>query len=126
MTAIEQRERHRARSEHARLAAERDRARAEEQASRAETQRLDEALRRLADELAEARTAGGASRAEAQRLRVDHDRVLEALDVLRGSLTVRSRERLLRTPMVGRLARVLLRVAKAGRAWPSTAASGSR
>jgi len=45
--------------------------------------------------------------------------------VLRGSLTVRSRERLLRTPMVGRLARVLLRVAKAGRPWPSTAASGS-
>ena len=47
--AIELRERHRARSEHVRLAAERDRARADEEVSRAETRRLDEAFRRLGD-----------------------------------------------------------------------------
>ena len=123
--AIELRERHRARSEHVRLAAERDRARADEEVSRAETRRLDEAFHRLGDELAETRAAALASDAELQRVRLDRDRTLEALHVLRGSLTVRSRERLLRTPIVGRLARVLLRVAKAGRPWPSTASSGS-
>ena len=108
-----------------RLAAERDRARADEEVSRAETRRLDEAFHRLGDELAETRAAALASDAELQRVRLDRDRTLEALHVLRGSLTVRSRERLLRTPIVGRLARVLLRVAKAGRPWPRTAASGS-
>ena len=91
MGAIEQRERLWARGEHARLAAERDQARAEQDALRAEAGRLEAALRRVANELAETRTQ---------------------VDALRGSLTIRSRDRLLATPVVGELLRLLLRVAK--------------
>ena len=115
--AIEHRERLRARGEHVRLAAERDQARTEQDALRAEAARLDGILTHLTDELAEAR-------AEAQAVRVDRDRALEAVAILRGSLAIRSRERLLATPVVGELARLLLRVAKTGRPWPATARSG--
>jgi len=125
--AIEQRERLRAHSEHVRLAAERDEARTEQDALRTETARLEAALTRLADELAAARGETCEARAEAQAVRADRDRALEAAAILRGSLAIRGRERLLATPVVGELVCLLLRIAKTGRPWPAAAPSrGSR